>query len=850
MPTCAGQTSRFANLLRALGVGQGRPRVLAARPDARAVRRGAGHAEERQRVLPAVPRLRAGADPGAAADRRREGAGDDARAVPAQDRADPRQPARARARADRRRAARRPRRSGWREALAGGGRRVRDPGRPTRKTWRCCTSPAARRASPRAPCTCTRPSWRTTPPRRSRSTCSPDDVFWCTADPGWVTGTSYGIIAPLTLGLTWSSDAAEFDARRWYQMLADHKVTVWYTAPTAIRMLMRYGPDLPGVLRPVRAAVHRQRRRAAEPRGRGLGPASARPADPRQLVADGDRRDHDQQLRGDGHQAGLDGPAAARCHRGAAGARRGRPGQGRPAGRSPRSPTADAEGELALRPGWPSMFRGYLHDEERYAEAFADGWYLTGDVARRDDDGYYWFVARADDVIKSAGHLIGPFEVESVLMEHPAVAEAGVIGKPDPVAGELVKAFVALKPGYEPERGTAPRPDRVRQAPARRGRAQGGRVRPGPAADPERQGHAPRAQGQGAGPGYRRRLHPGADAMNRASGQPARSRRGRRADRAPQRAAPPDAAHQAVRGEVRRAVQRGRDPRLRPPVHRRGGRRGRREPGATPADTIVSTYREHGHALVRGIPLDAVMAEMYGKTTGCSHGRGGSMHLFDASRRFYGGNAIVGGGLPLAVGLALADQMRGEIACHRLLLRRRRGRRRRVPRVHEPGRAVGAAGAVLLREQPVRDGHGDGARAGADRPGRAGAAATGCPRGRWTGWTSSPSSEPRAGPRRRSGRAAARTSSSCAPTGSAPIPCTTRSSTGTRPRWSSGGNATRSTLLARRMREAGELSDEDARGDRGRRSPRRSRNRPRRRGAAPAEPVEDLTRFVYSPESS
>jgi acetyl-CoA synthetase len=96
------------------------------------------------------------------------------------------------------------------------------------------------------------------------------------------------------------------------------------------------------------------------------------------------------------------------------------------------------------------MFRGYLHDDERYAEVFADGWYLSGDIARRDKDGYYWFIARADDVIKSAGHLIGPFEVESVLMEHPAVAQAGVIGKPDPVAGELVKAFVELKPGYEP----------------------------------------------------------------------------------------------------------------------------------------------------------------------------------------------------------------------------------------------------------------------------------------------------------------------------------------------------------------------------------------------------------------
>ena len=105
-------------------------------------------------------------------------------------------------------------------------------------------------------------------------------------------------------------------------------------------------------------------------------------------------------------------------------------------------------GELALRPGWPSMFRGYLGEPERYAKCFADGWYLTGDLAMRDADGYFWFVGRADDVIKSAGHLIGPFEVESALMEHPAVAEAGVIGKPDPVAGEIVKAFISLKPGY------------------------------------------------------------------------------------------------------------------------------------------------------------------------------------------------------------------------------------------------------------------------------------------------------------------------------------------------------------------------------------------------------------------
>jgi acetyl-CoA synthetase len=108
-----------------------------------------------------------------------------------------------------------------------------------------------------------------------------------------------------------------------------------------------------------------------------------------------------------------------------------------------------SKGELALRPGWPSMFRGYLGEEVRYRKCFAGGWYLSGDLAQKDEEGYFWFVGRSDDVIKSSGHLIGPFEVESVLMEHPAVAEAGVIGKPDPVAGEIVKAFLCLKRGFE-----------------------------------------------------------------------------------------------------------------------------------------------------------------------------------------------------------------------------------------------------------------------------------------------------------------------------------------------------------------------------------------------------------------
>ena len=207
-------------------------------------------------------------------------------------------------------------------------------------------------------------------------------------------------------------------------ILQEQKVTVWYTAPTAIRMLMKAGPEIARKYDLEPAALHRQRGRAAQPGGCRLGQGSAGPAHPRQLVADRNRRHHDRQL----YRPSTSSPARweGRCrasspHR-AARRRRGSEGL---------STQPDIEGELALQPGWPSMFRGYLATREAYRKCFADGLYLTGDLAKRDADGYFWFVGRADDVIKSAGHLIGPFEVESVLMEHPAVAEAGVIGKPD-----------------------------------------------------------------------------------------------------------------------------------------------------------------------------------------------------------------------------------------------------------------------------------------------------------------------------------------------------------------------------------------------------------------------------------
>ncbi|WP_374111230.1 acetate--CoA ligase [Nocardia sp. JCM 34519.1] len=272
------------------------------------------------------------------------------------------------------------------------------------------------------------------------------DTFWCTADPGWVTGMSYGVIAPLCLGATMISDEAEFDARRWYRILTAQRVTVWYTAPTALRMLMRYGDELP-------SGTDLSALRFIASVGEPLNP---------EVVVWGDRvlgrPVHDNWWQTETGAIMIANLAAAQVRPGSMGRplpgvdatvlRRGADGRAALDNGSVTPAADDEPGELALRPGWPSMFRGYWNESERYAKCFADGWYLSGDLARRDSDGYFWFVGRADDVIKTAGHLVGPFEVESALMEHPAVAEAGVIGTPDPVAGELVKAFVLLRPGF------------------------------------------------------------------------------------------------------------------------------------------------------------------------------------------------------------------------------------------------------------------------------------------------------------------------------------------------------------------------------------------------------------------
>jgi acetyl-CoA synthetase len=266
------------------------------------------------------------------------------------------------------------------------------------------------------------------------------DHYWCTADPGWVTGTSYGIITPLLHGVTSIIDEEEFDAIRWYSILEEHKITVWYTAPTAIRRLMRLD------IKPCEE-YHLEALRLILSVGEPLHA---------EAVIWG-QENFGIPILDNWWQTETGGIMVANYPSMTV-----KPGSmGKPL---PGVEIAIAEindkqlklitepniqGQLVLKKGFPSLFRGYLHEEERYKKCFIGEWYLSGDLAKKDTDGYFWFIGRADDIIKTSGHMVGPFEVESTLMRHPAVAEAAVIGKPDPIIGELVKAFVVLKSDIE-----------------------------------------------------------------------------------------------------------------------------------------------------------------------------------------------------------------------------------------------------------------------------------------------------------------------------------------------------------------------------------------------------------------
>jgi len=265
----------------------------------------------------------------------------------------------------------------------------------------------------------------------------PDDVYWCTADPGWVTGTSYGIFGPWSNGVSQVVYEGGFGASKWYSIIDKYKVTVWYSAPTAIRMLMKAGEK----------AVEKHGLRSL----RYLN-SVGEPLNPEAVVWSKKVFGlpfHDNWWQTETGCIQIANYPIQDIKPGSMG----RPFPGVTAtildDDCQNELPPGQEGHLALKQGWPSMFRTYWNRQELYDSRFTNGWYITGDRARKDEDGYFWFVGRADDVINTAGHLVGPFEVESALIEHPAVAEAGVIGIPDPIAMEVIKAFVSLSDGWE-----------------------------------------------------------------------------------------------------------------------------------------------------------------------------------------------------------------------------------------------------------------------------------------------------------------------------------------------------------------------------------------------------------------
>jgi acetyl-CoA synthetase len=264
-----------------------------------------------------------------------------------------------------------------------------------------------------------------------------EDVYWCTADLGWVTGVVYGVLGPWSNGITQVGFSGRGVSDKWYKVIQDHKVSVWYTAPTAVRMLMAMGDDHP-------KKYDLSSLRANYCVGEPLNPEGVKWA----MEVFDNKPFHDTWWQTETGSILITNFPEMPIKPGSMG----KPLPGIEAGIVDETgkplPQGD-EGALALRPGWPAMMRQIWKNPAKYNEYFKNGWYYTGDNAQVDKDGYFWYVGRADDVIKTAGERVGPFEVESALIEHPAVAEAGVIGKPDQLRGNIIKAFIVLTPGYK-----------------------------------------------------------------------------------------------------------------------------------------------------------------------------------------------------------------------------------------------------------------------------------------------------------------------------------------------------------------------------------------------------------------
>lgn len=265
-----------------------------------------------------------------------------------------------------------------------------------------------------------------------------DDIYWCTADPGWVTGTSYGIFAPWLNGATNVVRGGRFTPEGWYSTIAKHKVTVWYSAPTSFRMLMGAGDE---AVKQFDLSSLRHVLSVGEPLNPevvywGLKVFNQRIHDTWWMTETGG------QLICNYKSMAIKPGSMGKPFPGVYASIIDDQGNELPPNRM---------GNLAIRVGWPSMMRQIWNNKAKYEEYFRfPGWYVSGDSAYKDEDGYFWFQGRIDDVINTSGERVGPFEVESKLVEHPAVAEAGVIGKPDPVRGEIIKAFISLRAGYEP----------------------------------------------------------------------------------------------------------------------------------------------------------------------------------------------------------------------------------------------------------------------------------------------------------------------------------------------------------------------------------------------------------------